>query len=415
MKYVIDTNAILENPEIINEYDCIILSHILREFESLERKGSKELLFKIRNAKRAITSCENVVYDAKDYQVSFSDGLDSDYTDNKIIQCCIENDYGIITGDLLLQAKSTMYNIPLVKLSDVTLVDNYNYTGIKELFLNPDDEVDAKIIADIYENLDIEKFELVKNQYLVLWDKSKPTYDEDGIQNGFKPIDQLKFDGSKIIKLKYKTVDNSFMGKVKPINVKQKLAFDMLQNQDITVKTLFGGFGVGKDFIMISHAVNLLLNGKIDKIIWVRNNVEVKDTNPIGFLPDGMEDKLMPFVMPLADHLGGIDGLKSFIGNGKIEIQHLGFIRGRDIKNSIIYVTECENNTKEHIQLLTGRVGEGSQLWLNGDFKQVDDKKFEVNSGLNSLKRLGGNSLYGQVTLDKVERSDTARLADLLD
>ena len=33
--------------------------------------------------------------------------------------------------------------------------------------------------------------------------------------------------------------------------------------------------------------------------------------------------------------------------------------------------------------MLIGRVGEGSNLWLDGDFKQVDSKVFEVNNGLN--------------------------------
>ncbi len=74
--------------------------------------------------------------------------------------------------------------------------------------------------------------------------------------------------------------------------------------------------------------------------------------------------------MPMSDHLGGIDGLEIMMRQGKIEVVHLGFIRGRDIKNSIIICSEAENTTKEHIQLLLGRVGEGSELWINGDFRQ---------------------------------------------
>ena len=100
---------------------------------------------------------------------------------------------------------------------------------------------------------------------------------------------------------------------------------------------------------------------------------------------------------------------------GRVEVQHLGFIRGRDIKNSIIYVTECQSNTREHIQLLLGRVGEGSQIWFNGDDQQMDSDKFKNNNGVNTLKKLSGNKLYGQVTMDKTERSKTARLAGLLD
>lgn len=119
--------------------------------------------------------------------------------------------------------------------------------------------------------------------------------------------------------------------------------------------------------------------------------------------------------MPLADHIGGKEALLGLIEGGQIEIQHLGTLRGRDIKNSIIYVTEVQNNTKDHIQLLLGRVGEGSQLWLNGDLKQSDKDAYKRNSGLLALKRLAGNPLYAQVTLDKIERSPTAQLANLLE
>ena len=110
-------------------------------------------------------------------------------------------------------------------------------------------------------------------------------------------------------------------------------------------------------------------------------------------------EKLLPFAMPLADHLGGVDGLELMIGHGKIEIVHLGFIRGRDIKNSIIICSEAENMTKEHIQLLLGRVGEGSSLWINGDFKQCDADVFRENSGL-------------MIAVDKAERSSKIRICE---
>lgn len=124
----------------------------------------------------------------------------------------------------------------------------------------------------------------------------------------------------------------------------------------------------------------------------------------------------MPFAGPLADHLGGIEGLNMLITRGQLEIVHLGFLRGRDIKNSIIICSEAENMTKEHIQLLIGRVGEGSVLWINGDFKQCDSAVFERNSGLmTAVHKLQGNPLFGYVRLLKTERSETAALADLLD
>ena len=120
--------------------------------------------------------------------------------------------------------------------------------------------------------------------------------------------------------------------------------------------------------------------------------------------------------MPLADHLGGVQTLYDRMERGVIEIQHLGFIRGRDFKNCILLCSEGENLTTKHVQLLLGRVGEGSALWINGDHKQTDKEIFQRESGLRDIvDRLKGNPLFGFVHLPKSERSAVARLADCLD
>lgn len=120
--------------------------------------------------------------------------------------------------------------------------------------------------------------------------------------------------------------------------------------------------------------------------------------------------------MALADHVGGTMGLDDLISRGIIQTEHLGFIRGRDIKNTLILSSEAENLTTEHVQLLLGRVGRGSALWLNGDYRQIDSKVFERNNGLKKLvDRLQGHTLFGYVHLPKSERSAVASLADLLD
>ena len=259
-------------------------------------------------------------------------------------------------------------------------------------------------MAQFYEKVTENSLDLKINQYALL-------YSPDG-----NLVDRVKWTGDKYVAVSFRNINNDFVGKVKPRNVQQELAFDMLQNDDITIKVLVGGFGTGKDFVMISNAIQLLKNNKFERLVWVRNNVEVKNTNPLGALPDGVYQKLLPFALPLADHLGGVAGLEMFVNQGRIEIQHLGFMRGRDIKDSIIYCSEAENMTKEHIQLLIGRVGEGSALWLNGDFKQTDMKVFDDNNGLYRLiEKLQGNKLFGAVKLIKTERSETASLADLLD
>lgn len=272
------------------------------------------------------------------------------------------------------------------------------YKGYIEVNQNDDKYV------KLYNDISFNTFDCFTNQYVLVKD------DEGNL------VDRLKWDGEKYDHLSYKQIKNTYTGKVKPLNPQQELAFDMLQDKETTVKVLTGRFGSGKTFLMISMALQLISDGKFDKLIWVRNNQEVKDTKALGALPGEALDKLLPFAMPIADHVGGIDGLELLVKQDKVNIEHLGWIRGRSFSNAIIICSEAENLTRQHVQLLIGRVGKGSNLWLDGDFKQIDSKVFEDNNGLRiAIEKLKGNHLFGYVNLEKSERSETAALADLLD
>lgn len=250
-------------------------------------------------------------------------------------------------------------------------------------------------------------FDTPTNGYILI-----PNADADGNTAG------IRWNGSRYVPIKYKKISNRFTGDIRPRNDQQRLAFDMLQNDDITVKMLAGTFGSGKTMLMVSSAIDMIEKHKFDKLIWIRNNIEVKNTKELGALPGTLLEKLgaASFAGPLADHLGGESGLEYWIKNGQVEVAHLGFIRGRDYKNAILLVSEAENLTKEHIQLLLGRVGEGSMLWLDGDLKQTDEAVFENNSGMRkAISALTGNPHFAYVYMPKTERSETAQLADLLD
>lgn len=273
------------------------------------------------------------------------------------------------------------------------------YFGFRQAVMSDEE------IAAFYENSEaFGNFDCLINEYLL-------------IQNRFgEDVDQYRWSGSEFVKVPFKQINSRFVGKIKPRNLQQQLALDLLYNNDIPVKVLTGKFGTGKDYLMASAAIDLIERGKYERLLWVRNNIEVKNSKPIGYLPGEYKDKLMPFAMPLADHLGGVESLELMIVQGKVEIVHLGFIRGRDIRNAIIMCSEAENLTKEHVQLLLGRVGDGSSLWINGDYKQVDGEVFRSNNGLmTAVDKLKGHPRFGFVKLLKTERSETAAMADLLD
>ena len=273
------------------------------------------------------------------------------------------------------------------------------YTGFKDIVLTNPNDINA-----LYDPKTNETFGCLENEYLIARDEKEEV------------IDLFKCKDGRLAQVPYKAIESKFAGKIKPRNIQQKLGIDMLYDADTTIKILTGKFGTGKDLLMSSAAIDLIEKGYFDKLVYVRNNIEVKNSKPIGHLPGSSNEKLLPFAMCLADHVGGVDGLSYMIEKGVVEVVHLGFIRGRDIKNSIILCSEAENLTKEHIQLLIGRVGEGSSLWINGDFKQTDLAIFERNNGLMiAIDRLKGHPRSGYVKLIKTERSETAAMADLLD
>ena len=274
-----------------------------------------------------------------------------------------------------------------------------DYTGIYEASLSNEE------LADFYEsNGEVLCKQMVENQYLTL-----------RAAGSDEVVDYYRKKGGVLHKVAFPSFKSDFCGTIKPRNPEQYCAMDLLKS-DVPIKLLTGKFGSGKTILIINWALEAIQKNQFEKIVFIRNNVQVKDTDPLGALPNGVFDKTLPYVMPFADHCGGVEGLKMLIDSGKLEVIPLGFLRGRSIRNSILYSMESENLTKQHIQLIMGRVDEGTQLVMDGDFKQKDRTIFERSQGLETMvERLVGNEYFGYVNLKKSERSKVAQLADLLD
>lgn len=272
------------------------------------------------------------------------------------------------------------------------------YTGYKEITLN-----DTQF-EQLYSEGKIDGYDFLTNEYAIIRNEAGEIVDK-----------VIQHRDGKLHQIRFATFKNSYTGAMKPRNEHQELAFDMLKDSTITVKLITGTWGTGKTMALVVAALEAVGRGEFEKIIWVRNNVQVKDTDQIGALPGEAYDKMLPYLGPFCDHVGGEAGVNMLIQNNQLEVIPLGFLRGRNIVNSIIICSEAENLTKEHIQLLLGRVAEGSALWLDGDVRQRDRVAFEKSKGLETMiDKLKGEELFGYVHLVKSERSATARLADKL-
>ncbi len=97
-----------------------------------------------------------------------------------------------------------------------------------------------------------------------------------------------------------------------------------------------GPAGTGKTFIAIYAAVNLFVEGKVDKIILTRPVVEAGEK--LGFLPGDLNEKIDPFMIPLWDSLEyflGPTKVKNMKEEGFIEVSPLAYQRGRTFRNCL--------------------------------------------------------------------------------
>ena len=408
-KLFLDTNALLNLQDAAFKENFIISQKTLEEIENIKSSGNKDGEIKYKARKIAHLLDEHygeftvIKYDEDIKQIISSFTLE-ETPDNIILATAyVVNSRTptiVCTDDLNCRFISReIFGLKTKGTSEIDLITTAeDYKGYKDITLSDQE------MSDFYLHQDSNLFGCIRNEYLIV-------RKSDG-----EVVDYRRWNGSEYVALSYKQVNSHFLGKIKPRNPQQTLAFDMLQNKDMTIKVISGRFGSGKDYVMLANALKLVEDGKYDKLIYIRNAIGVKDANDIGFIPGDKNLKLRPYAMVLADHLGGETGLDLQIMSGNIEVEHLGYIRGRDLKNSIIYCSEAENLTKEHVQLLIGRVGEGSSLWMNGDFKQTDSYIFRNNNGLlSTVKKLAGHEKFGYIRFEKTERSETAAMADLLD
>jgi phosphate starvation-inducible PhoH-like protein len=177
----------------------------------------------------------------------------------------------------------------------------------------------------------------------------------------------------------------------------QKIYSETLLNNQITICS--GPAGVGKSYISMKAAVDLLIdpNNSYEKIIIVRPAVEAEEK--LGSLPGNLEEKLDPYIFPsyyLLNKIIGKEAREKLKEVEVIEVFALAYMRGMNIDNSILIFEEAQNSTPNQMKLLLTRIGFNSKFFISGDLEQTDRYKDKKQSGLyDALQRFNGISDIG--------------------
>ena len=145
---------------------------------------------------------------------------------------------------------------------------------------------------------------------------------------------------------------------------------------DSKTKMLFvnGPAGTAKTYLAVYGALQLLQKHNVEEIVYIRSVVE-SASQKMGSLPGEVEDKFLPWSMPLIeklDELIGIPKRKILMDKNVVHCVPVNFVRGLTFNDSVVIVDEAQNLTKGELITILTRFGTNSKFIVVGDSKQAD-------------------------------------------
>ena len=275
--YIIDTNVLIDYPDVVTFPDIGIAWTVLEELDRIKTtqgeraKKARIVLRKLRDFLEKTEPTEKdeekkyqEKIEERDTQIKFIDT--SKYNnlsvDNQLLYLCKDNNYTLITNDINLQVKCIALQVSYKSYSN----NNEIYTGILRLYIPKDND----LISNLYSN-NFNDLTLFENQYIV-------------IIEGNDVKDTLVYRNHSIKPIKRESIEISYGNKIQARNTEQICLIDALYSK-ANIIYAGGGFGTGKSLLLTSYALQELQRGNIDKIVYVPNNSQNENSMELGTMP----------------------------------------------------------------------------------------------------------------------------------
>lgn len=379
----------------------------INELEEIKanRNKTEDVKYAARKAVRFLNRYPErygvIVYDNLIHSKYLDIGLDESH-DVQIIKCAAyarDQKYEIefVSDDILARIIARDYfELDTVECHENN--DENKYCGYKNVILSDDE------MSNFYLNIDKNIFNCVTNEYLIVRKKDEEI------------VDTLRWDGDSFKKVCNKTVKSTLFGdKIKPKDVYQSCVIDSILNNTITAIT--GKAGSGKSLLSLITIMYLIETGKYDRLVIMFNPIKARGASDMGYYSGDAISKAMQNSIGsiLTTKFGDRFAVDMLLQQDKIRLVSMADVRGMEVRNEILYISECENTSIDLLKLCLSRASSECKIVIEGDYEtQTDSFLFDGNR--NGLKRaievFKGEKSFGYIDLPNIWRSKIAELVD---
>lgn len=240
-----------------------------------------------------------------------------------------------------------------------------------------------------------------------------------------------RYTSGMIVPLKY---SNQMPSGYRALNMEQKMLWECLlaPPEEAPLVIVKGAAGTGKTFCSLAMALEKIRRyadsktALYDQVLVAAPTVTVSNEK-IGALPGEIDAKVGPYLGGIMDNLKAIFRFKNTGFNNKelkssadylfekglLEVQPIGFLRGRTIPYTCFIIDETQNIRPSDIKDIVTRAAKGSKFIFLGDPEQINNP--ELNTRYNGLvylsEKMKGSKLSWQITLSKSVRGELAEEA----
>jgi PhoH-like ATPase len=423
--FILDTNVLLHDPEAFLKFpgnQVVIPVTVLEELDTMKRLPN-DLGKNSRAVFRLLASLHKLGSGDLHHGVILDNGTivriqlemktDLNYhfslsiNDNRIIMSAVllkdqGNKVVFVSKDFAARIKAEAIGLEAQDYQNLRYSFETIYKGIRKV------EISKHLIDVFYKDgiVKIPEIECKPNEYCILTspEHSSAVGKYDAKNGTIEPL-----------------IKSTSLWGIKPRNVEQRCAIDLLLRDDIKLVTLLGQAGTGKTLLALACGLRKVFDeGFYSRILVSRPVVPLG--RDIGYLPGTKEEKLFNWMQPIYDNLEFLcdssgyeanETLRWVMESKKIEMEAVTYIRGRSLPKMFIIIDEAQNLTPHEVKTIISRAGENTKVVLTGDPTQIDNPYLDKDSnGLTyTIGKFSDQKIYGHIYLEKTERSELAALA----